>query len=288
MTSPRASVAQPGEVDLHMHSTASDGSLPPEEVVAAAKIAGVAAIALTDHDTLDGIPEATRAANAAGIRVVPGVELSAHDGAREIHVLALHVSNPGPLELRLSVFRDSRETRAQQIVDKLNRINVPVTFESVMTEAAGGAVGRPHIARALIKAGHVRDSREAFDRYLGGGKAAFVEKERLEVREAIEIAHAAGAIAIWAHPGQDGRRERLEPLVAMGLDGVEVRHPSHNSEDTQRLIALADFFGILYSGGSDWHGAPGVYRSIGGMHVPGSWLDRQDEVVNRRRAAEVA
>src|SRR6478672_11970058 len=129
-----------------MHSTASDGSLPPAEVVAAAKVSGVAAIALTDHDTLDGIPEATRAANAAGIRVVPGVELSAYDGAREIHLLALHVSNPGPLELRLSMFRDARETRAQLIVDQLNRIGVPVTIESVMVEAAGGAVGRPHIA----------------------------------------------------------------------------------------------------------------------------------------------
>jgi predicted metal-dependent phosphoesterase TrpH len=288
VTSPRAAVALPGEVDLHMHSTASDGSLPPEEVVAAAKIAGVAAIALTDHDNLDGIPEATRAANAAGIRVVPGVELSAYDGAREIHLLALHVSNPGPLELRLSMFRNARETRAQQIVDQLNRIGVPVTFESVMVEAAGGAVGRPHIARALIKGGQVRDSREAFDRYLGAGKAAFVEKERLEIREAIEITHAAGAIAIWAHPGPDGRRERLEPLVAMGLDGVEVRHPSHNTDDAERLAALADFFGLLYSGGSDWHGLPGGYRSIGGMHIPGAWLDKQDEVVNRRRAAQVA
>ena len=271
-----------------MHSTASDGSLPPQEVIAAANIAGVAAIALTDHDTLDGIPEATRAANAVGIRVVPGVELSAHDGAREIHILALHVSNPGPLELRLSMFRNAREVRAQLIVDRLNKIGVPVSIDSVMTEAAGGAVGRPHIARALIKAGNVRDSREAFDRYLGAGKAAFVEKERLEIREAIEITHAAGAIAIWAHPGPDGRRERLEPFVAMGLDGVEVRHPSHNADDIQRLAALADFFGLLYSGGSDWHGLPGGFRSIGGMHVPGAWLDRQDAVVNRRRAAEVA
>ncbi len=288
MTEPRAAIAQPGEVDLHMHSTASDGSLPPAEVVAAAKIAGVAAIALTDHDTLDGLPEAIRAADAAGIRIVKGVELSAHDGAREIHVLALHVSNPGPLELRLSMFRSARERRAQHIVDRLNGIGIPVTVESVMIEAAGGAVGRPHIARALIKGAFVRDSREAFDRYLGAGKVAFVEKERLEIREAIEITHAAGAIAVWAHPGPDGRRERLEPLVAMGLDGVEVRHPSHNSDDVQRLGALADFFGILYSGGSDWHGLPGGVRSIGGMHVPGAWLDRQDEALNRRRAAEVA
>ncbi|MEO5902803.1 MAG: PHP domain-containing protein, partial [Gemmatimonadaceae bacterium] len=285
---PRAAVAQSGEVDLHMHSTASDGALAPADVVAAAKNAGLAAIALTDHDTLDGIPEATTAANAVGMRVVPGVELSAHDGAREIHILALHVSNPGALEIRLASFRRSRETRASRIVDRLNEIGVAVELESVMAEAAGGAVGRPHVARALIKAGKVRDSREAFDRYLGAGKAAFVEKERLEIREAIAITHDAGAIAIWAHPGPEGRRDRLEPLVEMGLDGVEVRHPSHNTQDAQRLAALADFFGILYSGGSDWHGAPHVMRPIGGMHIPPTWLERQDQTVLRKRAFDVS
>jgi predicted metal-dependent phosphoesterase TrpH len=288
VTSPSAVAAHSGEVDLHMHSTASDGSLPPAQVVAAAHAAGVAAIALTDHDTLEGIPEAKAAAANLGIRVVTGVELSAHDGAREIHVLALHVSNPGPLELRLSLFRDAREIRAQLIVDKLNRIGVPVDMSAVMSEANGGAVGRPHIARALIKNGKVRDTREAFDRYLGAGKPAFVDKERLEIREAIAIAHAAGALAIWAHPGPDGRREKLEPLVAMGLDGVEVKHPSHNTEDAQRLGALADYFGLLYSGGSDWHGVPGGLRNIGSMHVPGSWLERQDDAVSRRQQASVA
>ncbi len=288
MSSPRAAAAQLGEVDLHMHSTASDGALAPADVVVAANNAGLAAIALTDHDTLDGIPEATTAANAVGIRVVPGVELSAHDGAREIHILALHVSNPGPLEIRLASFRRSRETRAKRIVDRLNEIGVALEIESVMAEAAGGAVGRPHVARALIKAGRVRDSREAFDRYLGAGKSAFVEKERLEIQEAIAITHDAGAIAVWAHPGPEGRRERLEPLVEMGLDGIEVRHPSHNTEDALRLAALADFFGILYSGGSDWHGAPNGMRTIGGMHIPPSWLDRQDELVMRKRTLEVA
>ena len=222
------------------------------------------------------------------MRVVAGVELSAHDGANEIHLLALHVSRSGPLETRLSSFRRARETRAQSIVERLNRIGVAVEIESVMSEAAGGAVGRPHVARALIKGGKVRDSREAFDRYLGAGKPAFVPKERLEVREAIEIAHAAGAVVIWAHPGQEGRRERLEPLVAMGLDGIEVKHPSHNAEDVLRLGALAEFFGMLFSGGSDWHGAANLVRTIGGMHVPAEWLMRQDEFVARRLSTEAA
>jgi predicted metal-dependent phosphoesterase TrpH len=271
-----------------MHSTASDGSLPPADVVAAAHAAGLSAIALTDHDTMDGIPEAQKAASAVGLRIVHGVELSAHDGRNEIHILALHVSRPEKIEFRLSSFRGAREVRAHRIVERLNKIGIPVAIESVMIEAAGGAVGRPHVARALIKSGNVRDSREAFDRYLAAGKPGFVDKERLEIREAIELTHAAGALAIWAHPGSDGRRARLEPLVAMGLDGIEVRHPSHNAEDVLRLSALAEFFKLVFSGGSDWHGAPNGVRAIGGMHIPGVWLERQDEAVVRRRRAAVA
>ncbi len=288
MTSPRAAGAPSAEVDLHMHSSASDGALPPPEVVAAAHAAGLQAIALTDHDTMDGLADAISAAHSVGMRVVRGVELSAHDGSEEIHLLALHVSDPAPLELRLSAFRDARKIRAAQIVEKLNRIGIVISMEEVLVESAGGAVGRPHVARAMIKTGKVRDSREAFDRYLGEGKPGFVAKERLEIREAIEITHAAGALAIWAHPGPEGRRARLEPLVAMGLDGIEVKHPSHNQEDVLRLLALADFFHLLYSGGSDWHGAPTGVRKIGGMHVPSSWLDRQDEAVSKRKAAPIA
>jgi predicted metal-dependent phosphoesterase TrpH len=157
-----------------MHSTASDGSLSPSQVVAAAASAGLAAIALTDHDTMAGVDEAIDAGEAAGIRVVRGVELSAHDGPNEIHLLALHVSRTGPIDASLAVFRGSRELRARSIVELLNELGIHVTLESVMTEAAGGSVGRPHIARAIIKAGAVRDIREAFDRYLGAGKPAYV------------------------------------------------------------------------------------------------------------------
>lgn len=288
MTSPRPAIAPQAEVDLHMHSTASDGALPPAQVVAAAHAAGLSAIALTDHDTMAGIDEAVAAANLVGMRVVHGVELSAHDGPEEIHLLALHVSRRGPLESRLAYFRDGREVRAQRIVARLNELGVPVTVESVMTEAAGGSVGRPHVARAIIRLGAVRDSREAFDEYLAAGRPAFVPKDRLEVRDAIEITHEAGAIAVWAHPGADGRRARLEPLVEMGLDGVEVRHPSHNQEDVRRLGALADFFGILWSGGSDWHGSREGPRTVGCMHIPFEWLARQDAITATRYTAEVA
>ena len=285
LTSPAG--GQPGEVDLHMHSTASDGALRPRDVVAAAHAAKLDAIALTDHDTMAGVAEAVAAGNEVGLRVIRGVELSAHNGANEIHILALHISRPEPIEASLSVFRSSRELRAQSIVGLLNKLGVPATYESVLTEAAGGSVGRPHIARALIRLGTVRDNREAFDRYLGAGRPAYVPKERLEISDAIALTHSAGAIAVWAHPGPDCHRARLEPLVAMGLDGVEVRHPSHNSEDAARIGALVDFFGLLRSGGSDWHGTPEGTRSIGCMHVPSDWLARQDAAV-ARRLAEVA
>jgi len=278
----------PGEVDLHMHSTASDGSLAPSAVVEAARKAGLAAIALTDHDTLGGLREAELAAEPFGIRVIAGAELSAHDGAREIHLLALHISRRDVLESQLSTFRDAREVRAQNIVERLRRLGVNVELDAVMEEAAGGAVGRPHVARALIRGGHVRDSREAFDRFLGAGRPGFIEKQRLEVREAIALTHSAGAIAVWAHPGPDGRRERLEPLVDMGLDGIEVRHPGHVSEDVKRISALADFFGLVPSGGSDWHGSTEGPRTIGCMHIPPAWLNSQDVLVARRAAMEVA
>ena len=284
-TSPAA--GKSGEVDLHMHSTASDGAIAPRDVVAAAHAAGLAAIALTDHDTMAGVDEAIGAGKALGLRVIRGVELSAHNGANEIHVLALHISRPEPIEASLSVFRASRELRAQSIVGLLNKLGIAVTYESVLTEAAGGSVGRPHVARAIIRLGAVRDNREAFDRYLGAGRPAYVPKERLEISDAIALTHSAGAIAVWAHPGPDCHRAKLEPLVEMGLDGVEVRHPSHNSEDAARIGALVDYFGLLRSGGSDWHGAPEGTRSIGCMHIPGEWLERQDAAV-AKRFAEVA
>ena len=269
-------------VDLHTHSTASDGVLPPDRVVAAAHAAGISALALTDHDTVAGIPLAAVAGEALGVRVVPGVELSAHDGNREIHILALHVTRHGLLESRLEFFREGRRQRSVQIVERLKELGLDVTVEMVMDEAGDAAVGRPHIARAMIRAGSARDFRDAFDRYLGAGRPAFVAKQRLEVADAIAIAHEAGALAIWAHPGSDGRRARLEPLVALGLDGVEVRHPGHMVEDVNRLSALTDFFGLVPSGGSDWHGLAEGPRTIGAMRIPAAWLARQDALVASR------
>ena len=272
-------------VDLHTHSTASDGALAPEAVVAAAHAVGLAAVALTDHDTVAGVAAAEEAGSALGVRVVPGVELSAMDGAREVHVLGLHVAADGDLERQLAAFRTARHARAVRIVERLNQLGVPVTVDSVLTNAAGGAVGRPHIARAMVDGGWVRDTRDAFDRFLGAGRPAFVPKLRLSVADAIQLIHRAGGLAILAHPGPDGTRARVEALVAAGLDGLEVRHPGHGAEDVARLGALVDHFGLVPSGGSDWHGTGEGVRMLGGQQVPFDWLARQEARLRERGAA---
>jgi len=274
-----ADAGRPAFVDLHTHSTASDGTLSPDGVIEAAERCGLTALALTDHDTIDGVTAARAAGGRAGIRVIAGVELSAFQGEHEIHILALHLTHLEALENRLGELRASRYTRAQKIVEKLNSLGIPLTLEEVLQQSNGGAVGRPHVARALIARNVVHDFRDAFTKYLGNAGTAFVPKEHLSIEDAIAIAHEAGALAIWAHPGDGGRRERLEPLVAAGLDGIEIRHPSHSSEDVKRFQALADFFNLVPSGGSDWHGAPDGPRRLGIMNVPLEWLERQDERV---------
>lgn len=263
-------------VDLHAHSTASDGAVSPAELVEAASRAKLQAIAITDHDTIAGNDEAFATGASLGIRVVRGCELSAYDGDFEIHLLALHIRDAGAIRPSLEGFQRERVERGYAIVERLAVAGVPVNIDDVLAEAAGGALGRPHIARAMIRAGHVADHRDAFDKYLGAGKPAYVPKPRLEVGDAIGLAHSAGALAVWAHPGRDGTRERLVRLTALGLDGVEVRHPGHTPGDTQRLGRLAQELDLVPSGGSDWHGATEGYRVIGNMHVPEAWLELQD------------
>jgi hypothetical protein len=275
-------------VDLHTHSTASDGACTPTAVVAAAHIARLGAIALTDHDSVAGLAEASAEGDRLGIRVIAGVELSAVEGDLETHILGLHMSDPSTLEQRLVAVREMRVARAERIVERLNTLGVSIKFEAVLSQAAGGAVGRPHVARAMIAGGFVSDFRDAFDRYLGNGKPAYVPKERLTLQEAISLIHAAGGLAILAHPGALGTRERIAPLVAIGLDGVEVLHPSHDWDDAGRLDAIAAELDLVRSGGSDWHGAVEGGRSLGAMRVPAQYVAQQDTRVSARRARRVA
>ena len=272
-------------VDLHTHSTASDGALAPAAVVAAAREAGLAAVALTDHDTVAGVAAAEEAGRTLGVRVVPGVELSAVDGTREVHVLGLHVSATGDLERQLATVRTARHARAIRIVERLNHLGVPVSVETVLANAAGGAVGRPHIARAMVDGGWARDTRDAFDRFLADGRPAFVPKLRLSVADAIQLIHRAGGLAVIAHPGPDGTRARVEAQVAVGLDGLEVRHPGHGADDVARLGALVEHFGLVPSGGSDWHGTGEGVRMLGSQNVPLEWLTRQEARLRERGAA---
>lgn len=283
-----SSVANPQAdfVDLHTHSTASDGSLTPADVVAAARAAGLVAMALTDHDTIDGLETATAAGKALGIRVVWGVELSAVDGEVETHLLGLHLGETVEIEQCLVELRDMRRSRVTRIVDLLNALGVRVTFESVAERSGGGSMGRPHVARAMIAEGWATDFRDAFERYLGSGKPAFVAKEPFPIAKAVAVIHGAGGLAMVAHPGHAGSRARVEALVNAGIDGIEVLHPSHSAEDVVRLGTLADHFGLVRTGGSDWHGLAGGARVIGRMRVPVEWLRTQDARVSAARSVQ--
>ena len=268
-------------VDLHVHSTASDGSLPPERVVERAVAAGLAAIALTDHDTLGGIPAALDAGDRLGVRVIAGCEFSAAAPWGEMHVLGYFLPPDAPdLEAFLVRCRADRMRRGQEMVTRLQGLGLTLTFDDVLAEAAGGAVGRPHVARALARRGHVAEAGQAFDRWLGRGRPGFVEKVLPEFREIADLVHGVRGVVSIAHLKDRGTRSFLERLRAEGLDAVETRHPSHDPDARARLTDLALGLGLLRSGGSDWHGeiqgtdAPGA---LGSQDVPAEWLDRLDD-----------
>jgi len=272
-------------VDLQVHTTASDGALPPAKVVEAARDAQLYAIAITDHDTVDGLDESIEAGERLGVRIVPGVELSTHFEDEELHLLGLHVTERESMRTALAGLQLGRIARAERIVATLNASGIPVTMESVLAEAADGAVGRPHVARAMVAGGWVRDFREAFDKWLGWGKPAYMSKARFDVADAIALVHRAGGLAVWAHPGEGATPARVQKLADVGLDGVEVLHPSHPPYLVQRLIETVENAGLLPSGGSDWHGTHEGSRRLGGQLVPKVWLDWQDEKVASRTAA---
>jgi predicted metal-dependent phosphoesterase TrpH len=250
--------------DFHTHSTASDGSLPPARVVAEAAAAGVTAFALTDHDTVGGIAEAQAEGRRLGIEVIPGIELSVseRDGARSLHVLGLWLDPDEPrLRARLAEAGEARARRAERIVAALQEVGIGLELAHVQRLAGAGAVGRPHVARALVEIGACRDVDEAFARWLRRGKPAYVPNAAFGAREAIECVHGAGGVAVLAHPplssGVDapgGLEAFVESLVPLGLDGVEVWHPNHRPGTVRRLRQIARRFGLIESGGSDFHG----------------------------------
>lgn len=247
-------------IDLHTHTTASDGTLSPKELVALAAQKGLAAVAITDHDTLAGLPEARLAGAEHGVDVVGGVELSVADGPSSIHLVGLFVpDNPGPLAERLDWLRERRHDRNRRILDKLKDLGVTLDYESV-TALAQGAVGRPHIAQALLAQGVVSSFKEAFTRFLGAYGKAYVPKDKLPLALAIELLHAEGALAVLAHPyilGQSGPvlAETVARYRAAGLDAIEAFYTEHSQYQTLEYLALARKLGLAVSGGSDYHGA---------------------------------
>lgn len=276
-------------IDLHLHSTASDGVLSPSALIDAARAATVDVIALTDHDSIAGIVEARSAAAASGLRVIAGVELSAHDEDREIHMLGLHLDRLDGMRARLELLTDGRRERAREIVRRLNETGVRIEFDDVIALAGNSALGRPHVARTLVAHGWAQDHRDAFERYLLPGRPGFVPKKRLPVDEAIAIVHDAGGLAVLAHPAPEDSLERLTTFARQGLDGLEVAHPSLAADDRARLHAAADHLGLVKSGGSDWHGLKDGGKRIGAEDVPAAWLDAQQaRVASRRSTARVA
>jgi 3',5'-nucleoside bisphosphate phosphatase len=246
-------------------------------VVQHANAVGLTAIALTDHDTLAGIALAQTTGIDVGVRVIPGCEFSVRAPWGEMHLLAYFVPvGDQTLEGFLAEARAARQRRGAQIVEKLQLLGVEIDLEDLAYQAGAGSLGRPHVARALVDAGVVDDFDEAFDRFLGRGRPAFVEKMLPTLREVADLVHRSGGLVLAAHLGERGQEPQLKALQAEGLDGIEVRHPSHPKHVETRLTKLARKLDLAVSGGSDWHGAGdtgGAHAPLGGMDVPMEWLE---------------
>jgi hypothetical protein len=250
-----------GFIDLHTHSNASDGSFPPREVVRLAKERGLKALALTDHDTIDGLAEAVAAGREFGVEVIPGVEISARHPSGSIHILGYFLDYESELlAQRLAVLKQARKDRNPQIIDKLNKLGIPVTMEQVEAISGGGQVGRPHIAQALYQSGYVQSFQEAFDIYLGNDGLAYVSKFRFSPEEATAMIRDANGIPVLAHPFTLGLHtsETLRPVLKelrdLGLAGLECYYPEHSFGQEALYLYLARELGLLITGGSDFHG----------------------------------
>ena len=246
-------------VDLHIHSTFSDGAFTPEEIVKLASNRGLAAVAITDHDNTDATLLAIKAGKKLGVEIVPGVELSVEpesSGDEEIHILGYYIDwQDENFQEKLRHFREARWQRAYKILEKLDRLGVEIEPQQLFQLAGKGSVGRMHVAKVLKDEGFVNYFQEAFDRYLAYGKPAYVPKLRLTSQEALELISRLGGISVIAHPLYGGNsREIIQKLKGFGLDGIEVYYTNHTPEDVKRFQSWAKAFSLLSTGGSDCHG----------------------------------
>ncbi|HEX6323376.1 MAG TPA: PHP domain-containing protein [Vicinamibacterales bacterium] len=266
-------------IDLHLHTTASDGLLTPEALAARAAAAGVTVMAVTDHDTVAGLDRAQAAAAARGIRLIPGIEITAVEHGRDVHVLGYFFDRAHrPLAEFLDGQRADRRRRLQAMAARLAALGMPIDIDDVLARHAGHAVGRPAIAQALVRGGHVATIAEAFDRYLGTDGAAFVPRQGAAVGGVVKVIRDAGGLASLAHPGLLRDPSLLDRLVDDGAaapDAIEVFHTDHDDAVTARLLALADARGLLVTGGSDFHGdAAGRAVGLGRIALPADRFER--------------
>ncbi len=276
-------------LDLHLHSTVSDGRLAPGDVVRLAAEHGVTVMALSDHDSTDGVASAIEVGAALGIRVIPGIELSTDLPGASIHILGLFLDYSDPnFQHQVSEFREARLTRAQQMVARLSALGVPISLERVFEIAGEGSVGRPHVAQALLEAGHIQSIEEAFERFIGRNGPAYFEGFRLSPAEGVRLIHQVGGLAAWAHPNElDGRdwRDFLPALLEAGIDALEVYYSKDYGPELPRLLlescARHD---LVPTVGSDFHGFASMDHPPGSVEAPSDLLARLEARLAQRRA----
>ncbi len=277
----------PSEVDLHTHTAHSDGAYSPSELVAMAARAGVKHLAVTDHDNLGGVAGATLAAAQYNIEIIPGIELSADmPSGAEVHILGYYLDvNNAELQAELTRLREGREGRGYAMVQKLAALGMPISWERVQELSAGGSVGRPHVAQAMLERGYIKSSSEAFDKYIGDGGPAYVDRAKLSPAASVALIHRAGGCASFAHPIYTADyTDVLRQLVEIGLDGVEAYYGHYGDEDRAKLLTLADELNIIPTGGSDYHGRPTMNDTpVGGVYVPVASVARLRQLAETRR-----
>jgi predicted metal-dependent phosphoesterase TrpH len=260
-------------VDLHIHTTFSDGDMTPEEVVSEAKRIGLAGIAITDHDEVAGVDVAMEAAG-GDLEVVAGVELSTSEGKCDIHILGYLIDTRSE-ELRryLDLFRDARRTRGIRMVERLRKMGVDIEVDAVLEKAGGGSVGRPHIAAALVENGAVDSVEAAFKKYIGFHSPAYVSKYQLKPSDAFRLIRDAGGVGAMSHPGTTRRDDLITDFIAEGMRAMEVYHPKHSEGDIARYKRLAEKLGLVVTGGSDSHGKRNEKLHIGACSVSQATLE---------------
>lgn len=256
-------------IDLHVHSTASDGTLTPAELVAEAASLGISAIAITDHDSVSGVEEALAAGKEKGVEIVPGVELSTEYMDTEIHVVGLFIDwHNEALLKQLHAFRDNRDNRNLKMIDRLQEEGFSITAEAIYERNPDAVIARPHIARYLVDTNQIKDMQTVFDKYIGDGCKCFVDRMKITPMRAVELIHEAGGTAILAHPClYKMKRKEIETMVqkmiAAGLDGIEAVYSCNQGSDEKDYKEMAARYGLLVSGGSDFHGSNKPYIKLG-------------------------